>query len=112
MRNGTMTTATNTSATSLTHTYNVIGTNTVKLTVSGPVGTNILARSNYITVTNLPPITLMIQVSPNGAQLTWAAGALQSAGDVRGPYTNFIGATSPYTLTPTGAVQFFRVKVR
>jgi PKD repeat protein len=103
---------TNTTATNLTHTYNILGTNTVKLTVTGPVGTNILTRTNYITVTNLAPVTLTIQVSPTGTRLTWATGVLQSAGDVRGPFTNLTGISSPYVITPSGATQFFRVKVR
>jgi PKD repeat protein len=33
-------------------TYNTVGTNTVSLTVSGPLGTNKLTRTNYIVVTN------------------------------------------------------------
>ena len=102
---------TNTSATSLAHIYNSPGTNTVKLTVSGPGGTNTLVDSNYIVVSNLPPVGLSIKMLTNQAQLTWTLGTLQSAAQATGPYTN-ITATSPYTLTPTGAAQFFRVKVR
>jgi PKD repeat protein len=33
----------------------VAGTNTVTLTVSSPLGTNALTRTNYVVVTNLPP---------------------------------------------------------
>jgi autotransporter-associated beta strand protein len=43
---------TNTTATSLAHTYAAAGTNSVSLTVSGPLGSNILTRSNYILVVN------------------------------------------------------------
>src|SRR5262249_5858630 len=54
-------TTTNTSATSFTHLYASASTNTVALTVTGPVGTNTLARSNYIAATNPPP---QLSVSP------------------------------------------------
>jgi uncharacterized repeat protein (TIGR01451 family) len=46
---------TNTSATTFSHTYTNGSTNTVTLTVTGPVGTNTLVRANYIASTNLPP---------------------------------------------------------
>ncbi len=49
--------STNTSATNFTFAYNAIGTNTVTLTVSGPLGTNSTTRSNYITV--VPPFVLL-----------------------------------------------------
>jgi PKD repeat protein len=39
---------TNTTATTVAHTYVLPGTNTVTLTVSGPLGVNRLTRSNYI----------------------------------------------------------------
>src|SRR5205085_158345 len=45
----------NTALTTLSHVYANAGTNSVALTVSGPVGTNTQLRSNYISVTNLPP---------------------------------------------------------
>jgi uncharacterized repeat protein (TIGR01451 family) len=45
----------NTSASTLTHTYAGPSASTVSLTASGPVGTNILSRAAYIVVTNLPP---------------------------------------------------------
>jgi hypothetical protein len=63
-------------------------------------------------VTNLPPVTLTIQVSTNGLHLAWPAGVLQSSGNVTGPYTNVTGAMSPYTVAQSGVSQFFRVKVR
>jgi PKD repeat protein len=43
---------TNTTATNFSFIYNSAGTNTVKLTVTGPLGTNILTRPNYVAVTN------------------------------------------------------------
>src|SRR5262249_7797010 len=44
-----------TSATSFTHVYFNASTNSVTLSVSGPVGSNSLFQANYITATNLPP---------------------------------------------------------
>ncbi|MBI3881513.1 MAG: S8 family serine peptidase [Verrucomicrobia bacterium] len=52
--------ATNTTATNLAHTYDAAGTNTVSLTVSGPGGTNTLARTNYLNVTNPPAADLAV----------------------------------------------------
>jgi len=62
-------------------------------------------------VTNLLEVTLTLQRLSNHVQLIWPVGALQTATQVTGPYTNITGAFSPYTLMPTGSAQFFRVKV-
>jgi hypothetical protein len=103
---------TNTTSTTVAHSYVGVGTNTVRLTVSGPVGTNTLTRPGYIIVTNLGPVTLTIQPVGKDLQLTWSAGTLQSGTQASGPYTNITTATSPYSITPSNAAQFFRVKVR
>jgi PKD repeat protein len=105
-------TTTNSPLGSLAHVYNGPGTNTVQLTVSGPLGTNLLSRPNYIVVTNPAPVILSIQLSGNQTQLTWSTGTLQSAINVTGPYTNVPAATSPYTINPALTSQFFRVQVR
>src|SRR6185437_16390896 len=55
-------TSTNTTVTALAHTYNLPGTNTVKLTVIGPGGTNTLVDANYVIVSNLPPVNLSLQM--------------------------------------------------
>ena len=44
----------NTSLTSLTHTYNSAGTFDVSLTAFGPSGTDTLSRTSYVTATNVP----------------------------------------------------------
>jgi hypothetical protein len=42
--------------------------------------------------------------------LTWAGGTLQEAADITGAWLNVAGATSPLTVTPSGARKFYRVK--
>jgi len=49
---------TNTTGTSVAATYSMTGTNTVSLTVSGPLGVNQLIRTNYIVVTNAVPMVV------------------------------------------------------
>ena len=39
-------------------------------------------------------------------------GTLQSADKIEGPWTDVTGAASPYLSVPTGAQQYFRVKVQ
>jgi PKD repeat protein len=102
----------NTTLTNLAHSYGAAGSNTVSLTVSGPLGTDTLGQPNYIIVTNLGPVTITIAVSGTQVQLTWPAGTLQSAVVVTGPYTNIVGAASPYKLPPAEAARFFRVLVQ
>ena len=103
---------TNTLPGTIQHIYQNAGTDTVVLTVSGPVGTNTLTRSGYIVVTNPAPVTVTIRKSGNQIQLSWPSGTLQTSIQVTGPYTNITGAVSPYTITPAEAARFFRVKVR
>ena len=59
-----------------------------------------------------PAATLNIQYSSGNLILTWPTGTLQSAPVVTGPYTDVAGASSPYTLTASGAQQYFRVKIQ
>jgi PKD repeat protein len=103
---------TNTTGTTVSHTYTTAGTNTVSLTVSGPFGTDTLTQPAYITVTNLGPVTLSFQPVGKELQLSWPAGILQSAAQVTGPYTNLPGTASPYSVTPSNVAQFFRIKVQ
>ncbi len=59
-----------------------------------------------------PAVTLQIQPVTGGkVQLQWSQGTLLEATSVTGPWTTN-SATSPYTLTPTAAQKFYRVRVR
>jgi hypothetical protein len=74
-------------------------------------GSSTQVQSHYAGGTN-PVTTLYIQRSGNDAVLTWAPGTLQSATNVLGPYTDVSGALSPYTVTPSEAQPYYRVRVR
>jgi hypothetical protein len=68
----------------------------------------------YSAVTNVAPPVVFIKIQPVNGQvaLTWSQGALQSASQVGGPYTDVPDATSPYTTPPVGTQQFYRVRVQ
>lgn len=66
--------------------------------------------ANYAAV-NSSIVTITFQVTGNQLTLTWPKGTLQSATQINGPYTDVIGATSPYPINTTGAQQFYRVRV-
>jgi len=57
------------------HIYNVVGTFTVKLTVTNAVGSDDEVKTDYITVTPLPP-SIKVE-SPNGGEI-WPLGSPQS----------------------------------
>jgi PKD repeat protein len=66
---------TNTAATNVTHIYGP-GTNTVRLTVSGPMGVSTLARTNFIVVASrdIRITTIRISGSDVFVQVTTVAG--------------------------------------
>jgi PKD repeat protein len=103
---------TNTTSTSLAYSYPGMGTNSVSLTVSGPLGASTLIRTNFIVITNVPPVTLSILLQSNQVQLIWREGILQSCAGPNDTFTNVSSATSPYNLLPSESTRFFRVKVR
>jgi PKD repeat protein len=103
---------TNTTSTSLTYSYPGMGTNSVSLTVSGPLGASTLIRTNFIVITNVPPVTLSIVLQSNQVRLIWREGILQSCAGPNDTFTNVSSATSPYNLLPSDSTRFFRVKVR
>lgn len=59
-----------------------------------------------------PVVTLYLQRSGSNVMLLWSPGILQSAANVLGPYSDLPTATSPYSVPPSGAGQFYRVRVR
>ena len=67
-----------------------------------------------VTSTNivLSPVHLKIQRVANQIIVSWPdnAYALQTAPAVVGPFTNVVGALSPYTNSAGGALRFFRLK--
>jgi hypothetical protein len=56
-----------------------------------------------------PPLRLQFDFSASGLKLTWPLGTLQQASNLTGPWSA-IAATSPFTVTPSAAQMFFRVK--
>jgi hypothetical protein len=64
-----------------------------------------------VTTTSTGPVTINFQTSGGSMILNWTTGTLQSADQVQGPYTDVVGATSPYTVSFTESQKFFRVRV-
>jgi len=89
---------TNTSATSLAHTYSAAGTNTVSLTVSGPVGVNIQTRADYVVVVN--PAHLAV----NPESLNFAAVTIGQTNSLNFSVINT--GDVPLSGTATGATPF------
>jgi hypothetical protein len=59
-----------------------------------------------------PVVTLECQQAGGQIVLTWAAGTLQSAPSVSGPYVDITGASSPFAFVPSNGQQYFRVKIQ
>jgi len=61
---------------------------------------------------SLDPVSLASTVSGSGLTLEWANyGTLLSATNLAGPWEPEAGAISPYVVSPTNAIKFFRVKI-
>jgi hypothetical protein len=57
------------------------------------------------------PLTISVTVSGGSAVLRWSSeGTLQGGGTVTSPWTDVVGATSPYTVSTTNTQRFFRVR--
>jgi large repetitive protein len=65
-----------------------------------------------VTVTVLPPEIISSQFSNGNLVLDWPFGTLQSATDITGPWSDVVGATPPYTNTPSGPQEFFRIRLQ
>jgi hypothetical protein len=56
------------------------------------------------------PGTMTVSLDAGKVVINWEGdGVLQSAASVAGPWTD-VGSTKPYSVTPTGAAMFYRVK--
>ncbi len=66
---------------------------------------------NYASISS-SAVTINAQLIGGKLVLTWPNGTLQSAPTVNGQYSDLTGVTSPYTNTPSGPQQYYRVKVR
>ena len=80
-------------------------------TSPGSYGTSGTIRFDWLNVFGNPHLNADLR-NPNKVVLSWLPPgfALQASADVRGPYTNVVGATtSPYTNNVTGAKLFFRL---
>ena len=58
-----------------------------------------------------PTVQLNANFSAGKLILTWPTGILQRSSDVAGPYLDDNTAASPYTNTPSGPGEFFRVRI-
>jgi len=58
------------------------------------------------------PVFLSEQISGGQLTLTWPGSSysLQSAGDLRGNFSNVVGSSSPYVVPATNTQQFYRLK--
>ncbi len=73
-----------------------------------------VAETNFATFGSviLPAVSLQVQTINGQVVLIWTGGVLQSAPNVTGPYTDMTGVTSPFTNAPSGAQQFYRVRIQ
>jgi len=94
-------------------TYTSGGSFTVSLVVSnnfGNASTNTVANAITVTPGTRPIITITNGPSSTLA-INWSGGGqLLQATNVTGPWTTNVGATSPFTLSPTNARMFFRIQ--
>ncbi len=106
----------NTNATSVQHTYTVAGTNTVRLIVTGPVGSSTNTQTNLIRAFN-PALLSVAPASRNFGSVavgqtgtvTFAAmnvGDAALSGTATAPAPYFVAGGSPYNLAPgqTGTI--------
>jgi len=88
-------------------TTNASGIYSVTATIGGCTST---AATTMVTI-NLPVI-ILIQNGPDGIEITWPNGTLQSATNILGPWYDLSGAASSYVVTPAGPQQFYRIKLQ
>ncbi|MDB6108509.1 MAG: multidomain protein with s-layer y region, glug motif, ig motif, i-set domain, pkd domain, partial [Pedosphaera sp.] len=75
-------------------------------------GVNTASGSIKVLSANTPPqVTLQSQFSGANLQLSWSQGTLLESTNVTGPWTTNT-APSPYTVSPTNSMMFYRVQVQ
>jgi hypothetical protein len=63
-------------------------------------------------VTVNPPVVLSLQPSGSNFTLVWLGGTLLSATNLNGAWFEVPAANSPYPVTPSAAMQFYRIKLQ
>jgi hypothetical protein len=58
------------------------------------------------------PPAISVARQAGAIQLTYSVGVLYQATNLTGPYTPVSGATSPYTIPPTGKQKFFLLQAQ
>ena len=99
--------ATNTLNTTVAYTYNLPGTNTVRLVVTGPLGLSTNTTADYIIVTNIPPLQIVSPVTNNFGFLAVGQSSTQSFSVANAGVDSLTGtatvAGGPYSITSGGA---------
>lgn len=83
------------------------------ISLDDPVGDYALQIAElevYGTGTVAVPLSVEIQRTAGGLEIRWNEGVLESIDAIGGTWTAVAGATSPYAVTPTDAVRFYRVR--
>ncbi|MGC8990181.1 MAG: hypothetical protein ACP5MD_08680, partial [Verrucomicrobiia bacterium] len=81
------------------------------MSLDDPVPDYALQISEVVAIGRLAaPPTISIRREAGSVVLTWSGGTLESAPEVTGPWSVVQAATSPYSLTPSAARQFYRVR--
>jgi len=96
-------TASNTNSANVTNTYAAAGSYSVTLTVIGAGGTNALTKTNYIVVTNAPPVASFSGTPTNGLAPLQVVFTNNSTGSYTNSVWNF-GDTHTATNTTGGNV--------
>lgn len=69
-----------------------------------------VAGINNLSFVIAPLGLITIERVGSDVRLTWSLGALQSADTVNGGYTDVLGASSPYTVAPSAAQKYYRLR--
>ena len=69
-----------------------------------------VAGTNGVSFTGTAGTFTMVKLPNRSLQFTWDPGVLQQADSVTGPYTDVVGATSPYTVAPAGTKKFYKLR--